>query len=118
MSNSALTFQRTFQSSLNSRSTPFWGLSPNVSNREAWQDTEYIFARNEPTDFNEQAETANILTGCSSYATAFSVISVSPDVQAEMEKIEKEEASTAIIDKDKQPSEKGTDTVVPETNEE
>ena len=34
------------------------------------------------------------------------------------EKIKKEEASTAIFDKDKQPSEKGTDTVVPETNEE
>ena len=56
--------------------------------------------------------------GITSQETALSVISVIPDVQAEMEKIKKEEASTAIFDKDKQPSEKGTDTGVPETNEE
>ena len=56
--------------------------------------------------------------GITSQETALSVISVIPDVQAEMEKIKKEEASTAIFDQDKQPSEKGTDTVVSETNEE
>ena len=44
--------------------------------------------------------------GITSQETALSVISVIPDVQAEMEKIKKEEASTAIFDQDKQPSEK------------
>ena len=116
MSNLALSFQRKFQSSLNSRYKLFCELSTNVSNREAWKDIEYTFTRNEPKDIKEQAETANILKGITSEETALSVISVIPDVQAEMEKIKKEEASTAIFDQDKQSSEKGT--VVPETNEE
>ena len=116
MSNLALSFQRKFQSSLNSRYKLFCELSTNVSNREAWKDIEYTFTRNEPKDIKEQAETASILAGITSQETALSVISVIPDVQAEMEKIKKEEASTAIFDQDKQSSEKGT--VVPETNEE
>lgn len=118
MSNLALSFQRKFQSSLNSRYKLFCELSTNVSNKDAWKDIEYTFTRNEPKDIKEQAETANILKGITSEETALSVISVIPDVQAEMEKIKKEEASTAIFDKDKQPSEKEIDTVVPETNEE
>lgn len=116
MSNLALSFQRKFQSSLNGRYKLFCELSTNVSNKDAWKDIEYTFTRNEPKDIKEQAETANILMGITSQETALSVISVIPDVQAEMEKIKKEEASTAIFDKDKQSSEKGT--VVPETNEE
>ena len=118
MSNLALSFQRKFQSSLNSRYKLYCELSTNVSNKDAWKDIEYTFTRNEPKDIKEQAETANILMGITSQETALSVISVIPDVQAEMEKIKKEEASTAIFDKDKQPSDNGTDTVVPETNEE
>ena len=118
MSNLALSFQRKFQSSLNSRYKLYCELSTNVSNKDAWKDIEYTFTRNEPKDIKEQAETANILKGITSEETALSVISVIPDVQAEMEKIKKEEASTAIFDKDKQPSEKVTDTEVPETNEE
>lgn len=118
MSNLALSFQRKFQSSLNSRYKLFCELSTNVSNRDAWKDIEYTFTRNEPKDIKEQAETANILKGITSEETALSVISVIPDVQAEMEKIKKEEASTAIFDKDKQPSENGTDAAVSETNEE
>ncbi|MDN6064674.1 MAG: phage portal protein [Lactococcus lactis] len=116
MSNLALSFQRKFQSSLNSRYKLYCELSTNVSNKDAWKDIEYTFTRNEPKDIKEQAETANILMGITSQETALSVISVIPDVQAEMEKIKKEEVSTAIFDKDKQSSEKGT--VVPETNEE
>lgn len=118
MSNLALLFQRKFQSSLNSRYKLFCELSTNVSNKDSWKDIEYTFTRNEPKDIKEQAETANILMGITSQETALSVISVIPDVQAEMEKIKKEEASTAIFDKDKQPSDKGTDTVVPEKNKE
>ena len=116
MSNLALSFQRKFQSSLNSRYKLFCELSTNVSNKDAWKDIEYTFTRNEPKDIKEQAETANILKGITSEETALSVISVIPDVQAEMEKIKKEEASTAIFDKDKQPSENETE--VPEANKE
>lgn len=116
MSNLALSFQRKFQSSLNSRYKLYCQLSTNVSNKDAWKDIEYTFTRNEPKDIKEQADTANILMGITSQETALSVISVIPDVQAEMEKIKKEEASTAIFDKDKQPSENGI--VVSETNEE
>ena len=116
MSNLALSFQRKFQSSLNSRYKLYCELSTNVSNKDAWKDIEYTFTRNEPKDIKEQAETANILMGITSQETALSVISVIPDVQAEMEKIKKEDSSTAIFDKDKQPSENETE--VPETNKE
>ncbi|MGY0191434.1 phage portal protein [Lactococcus petauri] len=116
MSNLALSFQRKFQSSLNSRYKLYCELSTNVSNKDAWKDIEYTFTRNEPKDIKEQAETANILKGITSEETALSVLSVIPDVQVEMEKIKKEEASTAIFDKDKQPIENETE--VPETNEE
>ena len=118
MSNLALSFQRKFQSSLNSRYKLYCELSTNVSNRDAWKDIEYTFTRNEPKDIKEQAETANILMGITSQETALSVISVIPDVQAEMEKIKKEDSSTAIFDKDKQPSEDETDKALPGTNEE
>ncbi|KKW70109.1 phage portal protein [Lactococcus cremoris] len=116
MSNLALSFQRKFQSSLNSRYKLYCELSTNVSNKEVWKDIEYTFTRNEPKDIKEQAETANILMGITSQETALSVISVIPDVQAEMEKIKKEEASIPMFDQDKQPSEKGTE--VPEANKE
>jgi len=116
MSNLALSFQRKFQSSLNSRYKLFCELSTNVSNKDAWKDIEYTFTRNEPKDIKEQADTANVLMGITSQETALSVISVIPDVQAEMEKIKKEEASTAIFDKDKQPSENEPE--VPEANKE
>lgn len=118
MSNLALSFQRKFQSSLNSRYKLYCQLSTNVSNKDAWKDIEYTFTRNEPKDIKEQAETANILKGITSEETALSVISVIPDVKSEMDKIKKEEASTAIFDQDKQPSENETGTQVPETNEE
>ena len=117
-SNLALSFQRKFQSALNRRYSLWSSLSTNASNKDAWKDIEYTFTRNEPKDIKEQAETANILKGITSEETALSVISVIPDVQAEMEKIKKEEASTAIFDKDKQPSENETDAAVSETNEE
>lgn len=116
MSNLALSFQRKFQSSLNSRYKLYCELSTNVSNKEAWKDIEYTFTRNEPKDIKEQAETANILKGITSEETALSVISVIPDVQGEMEKIKKEGSSIPMFDQDKQSSEKGT--VVSETNEE
>ncbi|MCT0504551.1 phage portal protein, partial [Lactococcus cremoris] len=74
------------------------------------------FTRNEPKDIKEQAETANILKGITSEETALSVISVIPDVQAEMEKIKKEDSSIPMFDQDKKPSEKGTE--VPEANKE
>lgn len=116
MSNLALSFQRKFQSSLNSRYKLYCELITNVSNKEAWKDIEYTFTRNEPKDIKEQAETANILKGITSEETALSVISVIPDVQTEIEKIKKENSSIPIFDQDKQPSENETE--VPETNEE
>ncbi|WP_332380950.1 phage portal protein [Lactococcus cremoris] len=93
-------------------------MSTNASNKDAWKDIEYTFTRNEPKDIKEQAETASILAGITSQETALSVISVIPDVQAEMEKIKKEDSSIPMFDQDKQPSEKGTDTVVSEANKE
>ncbi|WP_270340856.1 phage portal protein [Lactococcus petauri] len=118
MSNLALSFQRKFQSSLNSRYKLYCELSTNVSNKDAWKDIEYTFTRNEPKDIKEQAETANILKGITSEETALSVISVIPDVQTEMEKIKKEKSSIPIFDQDKQPSENETGTQIIENKEE
>ncbi len=118
MSNLALSFQRKFQSSLNSRYKLYCELSTNVSNKDAWKDIEYTFTRNEPKDIKEQAETANILMGITSQETALSVISVIPDVQTEMKKIKKEGSSIPMFDQDKQPSENEKDAAVSETKEE
>lgn len=105
MSNLALYFQRKFQSSLNRRYKLYCALSTNVSNKDTWKDIEYTFTRNEPKDIKEQAETANVLMGITSQATALSALSIVPDVQAELMKIKVEESETAIFDKDKQLSE-------------
>lgn len=118
MSNLALSFQRKFQSAVNRRYALWSSLKTNVSDSDAWAGIEYTFTRNEPKDIKEQAETANILMGITSQETALSVISVIPDVQAEMEKIKKEDSSTAIFDQDKQSSEKETDTEISEANKE
>ena len=105
MSNLALSFQRKFQSSLNKRYKLYCELKTNVSDSTVWKDIEYTFTRNEPKDLKEQADTANILMGITSQETALGVLSVVPDVQAEMDKIKKE-SSVALFDTDKKTSEK------------
>lgn len=101
MSNLALSFQRKFQSSLNSRYKLYCELSTNVSNKDAWKDIEYTFTRNEPKDIKEQAETATLLMGVTSEETALSVLSVVPDVKTEIERINKEKADNPAFDVDK-----------------
>lgn len=101
MSNLALSFQRKFQSSLNSRYKLFCELSTNVSNKDAWKDIEYTFTRNEPKDIKEQAETATLLMGVTSEETALSVLSVVPDVKTEIERINKEKTEIPAFDVDK-----------------
>lgn len=101
MSNLALSFQRKFQSSLNSRYKLYCELSTNVSNKDSWKDIEYTFTRNEPKDIKEQAETATILMGVTSEETALSVLSVVPDVKTEIERINKEKAEILTFDVDK-----------------
>ena len=116
MSNLALSFQRKFQSALNKRYKLFCSLSTNVSDSEAWKDIEYTFTRNEPKDIKEQADTANILMGITSQETALSVLSVVPDIPAEMEKIKKEESETTIFDQDKRLDKQ--ETIIHENKEE
>lgn len=97
MSNLALSFQRKFESSLRERYELFFSVETNFSEseRDEWQSVEYLFSRNQPNNLKEEAETASLLMSITSEATALSVLSKVPDVQAEMRRKE-EEMSEAI----------------------
>lgn len=103
MSNLALAFQRKFQSALNRRYKLFFSLATNVpeSQRDEWQNLEYVFTRNEPKNLKEEAETASMLMGITSQETALSVLSVVTDVRTEVERIEDETEEMPIFDVDK-----------------
>lgn len=103
MSNLALAFQRKFQSALNRRYKLFFSLATNVpeSQRDEWQNLEYVFTRNEPKNLKEEAETASMLMGITSQETALSVLSVVTDVRTEVERIEEETEEMPIFDVDK-----------------
>jgi SPP1 family phage portal protein len=76
--------------SMSKRYKLFCTLANNVTNKDAWADIEYRTARNLPKNKLEEAQTAASLEGIVSKETQLSVLSVVPDVAAELEKIEKE----------------------------
>lgn len=100
MSNLALSFQRKYQSALNKRYKLFFSLSTNVSSTQSdeWKNIEYTFTRQIPRNILEEAQTASQLMGVTSEETALSVLSVVPDVQAEIEKIKKEKPKNEMPD--------------------
>jgi SPP1 family phage portal protein len=76
--------------SMSKRYKLFCTLANNVTNKDAWAEIEYRTARNLPKNKLEEAQTAASLEGIVSKETQLSVLSVVPDVAAELEKIEKE----------------------------
>jgi SPP1 family phage portal protein len=76
--------------SMSKRYKLFCTLANNVTNKDAWADIEYRTARSLPKNKLEEAQTAASLEGIVSKETQLSVLSVVPDVAAELEKIEKE----------------------------
>lgn len=91
MSNMALGFDRKIEKSLRKRYKIFCSLTTNVPNKDAWRDIEIKTTRNLPKNILEEAQTASQLEGTVSKETQLSVLSIIPDVKAEMDKIEEEQ---------------------------
>lgn len=96
MSNLALGFDRKIEKSLRKRYKIFCSLSTNVSNKDAWKDIEIRTSRNLPKNIPEEAQTAAQLSGIVSQETQLSVLSIVPDVSAEIERIESEKEENSI----------------------
>jgi len=90
MSNLALGFDRKIEKSLRKRYKIFCSLSTNVPDPDAWRQVEIRTTRNIPRNVLEEAQTAAQLQGMVSKETQLSVLSIVPDVQAEIERLEEE----------------------------
>lgn len=99
MNNLAAAFERKFQAGMNKRYKLFASLITNVpaTLSSAWRDIEYKFTRNMPKNVLEEAQTAVQLASVASQETTLSVLSVVPDVKAEMERIEQERADSVNL---------------------
>lgn len=98
MSNLALTFDRKIEKSLRKRYKIFSSLSTNVPNQDAWRGIEIQTTRNLPKNIAEETQIATQLEGVVSKETQLSVLSIVPDPQAEIEKMEeKDEIDQASI---------------------
>ena len=95
MSNLALTFDRKIEKSLRKRYKLFCSLSTNVSDRDAWRDVDIRTTRNLPKNVAEEAQTAAQLEGIVSKETQLSVLSIVPDVNKELERMEQAGAEAA-----------------------
>lgn len=96
MSNLALAFDRKIEKSIRKRFKIWSTLSTNTSDPEAYIDLDIKMTRNIPKNISEEAQTAAQLTGIVSHETQLSILSIVPDVQAEMEKIESEQEDAVM----------------------
>ena len=62
-----------------------------------WQRIDIKYTLNLPANLLDEAQTAGAMTGITSKRTALQVLSIVPDVDAELEQIEKENDSTAYM---------------------
>lgn len=91
LDNLANSMDRKVLKSMRKRYKLFCTLANNVSNKDAWADIEFSSARNLPKNVLEESQTAQNLEGIVSKETQLSVLSIIPDVAAELKKIEKEQ---------------------------
>ena len=96
MSNLALAFDRKIEKSIRKRFKIWSTLSTNTSDPEAYIALDIKMTRNIPKNISEEAQTAAQLTGIVSHETQLSILSIVPDVQAEMEKIESEQEDAVM----------------------
>ena len=92
MSNLALAFDRKIEKSIRKRFKIWSTLGTNTSSPDAYLDIEIKMTRNIPKNITEEVQTAAQLSGIVSKETQLSILSIVPDVGAEMEKIEEEDA--------------------------
>ena len=90
MSNLALTFDRKIEKALRKRYKIFSSLTTNVPNAEMWRDIEVQMTRNIPKNIKEETEIASQLEGVVSKETQLSVLSIVPDPDEEIKKMDKE----------------------------
>lgn len=90
MSNLAKTKARKMKSSLLRRYRIIFNNPVSGMDTMAWTTIDFVFTENIPSDTADEAETAGKLSGIVSKRTQLSLISVVPDVDAELELIEKE----------------------------
>ncbi|WBU87829.1 portal protein [Brochothrix phage BtpYZU01] len=115
MDNLAAAFERKFQAGMNKRYKLFASLLTNVPEKlsDAWGDIEYKFTRNMPKNILEEAQTAVQLATIASRETTLSVLSVVPDVRAEIDRMDSErEDSINLLDYQQEVPEKETFEVV------
>lgn len=93
MSNLAAGFDRKIDKSLRKRYKLFCSLQTNVPDPDAWKDVEIRTTRNLPKNLAEEVQTAQNLEGIVSKETQLSVLSIVPDPEVELERIQKEESS-------------------------
>lgn len=91
MSNLALSFDRKIDKSIRKRYKVWCTLSTNVSDPDAYIDIEVKMTRNIPKNISEEVQTAAQLSGIVSKETQLSVLSIVPDVKAEIEKMDIEQ---------------------------
>ena len=96
MSNLALAFDRKIEKSIRKRFKVWSTLPTNASDPNAYIDIDIKMTRNIPKNISDEAQTAAQLAGIVSRETQLSVLSIVPDVQAEMEKIEEEQPTEMI----------------------
>lgn len=104
ISDLAKTVERKFSKSLRKRYKIFCSLSTNAPNPDAYLDMEFTFTRNYPEEIlsiKEQVDAARNAEGIISHETQLQILSkIVQDVQAELEKIAKEEEDVAKISRD------------------
>lgn len=92
MGNLAKSLDRKIEKSLRKRYKIWCTLSTNTSNKEAWRDMQFQMSRNLPKNIAEETQTAAQAEGLISKRTQLGLLSYVPDPDAEIERMEKEEA--------------------------
>ena len=92
MSNLEKTKERKFTSGMNRRYKLLFGHPASKVAADAWLQLEYRFTPNIPANLLEEAQIASQMEGITSHETQLKVLSIVDDVQAELDKIEEENA--------------------------
>ncbi len=100
MSNLAKTKERKFVSGMNRRYRLLFGHPASKVPADAWVQLHYKFTPNIPANLLEEAQIAAQMEGITSHETQLKVLSIVDDVQAELEKIEEENApsESTVVD--------------------
>lgn len=86
--------ERKFVSGLNRRYKILFSNAVSGMPADAWTSLDYVFTPNIPIDLMDEANTAGALSGIVSHKTQLKMLSVVPDVNAELEQMQKEQDET------------------------